>query len=93
MYIINYDKCTNEKKEIKHHYLLPDCHYMIVGSIASGKTNLVLNVILKWMNYDLCCVYTINLEQVKYEFLKKQGIYILSPEVISQLKNLIPNKK
>jgi len=39
------------------------------------------------MNCDLCCVYTTNPEQDKYQFLKKQGKKALNPE------NLPPKKK
>jgi len=39
------------------------------------------------MNYDLCCVYTINPGQDKYQFLKNQGIKVLNP------KNLLPVEK
>ena len=78
MNIINFDKyLSGDNKQIKHHYLLPDCHYMIVGSTGSGKTNLLLNMVLKWMNYDLCCDYTVNPEQDKYRFLKEQGIEVV----------------
>jgi len=38
--------------------------------------------------YNLCCVYTINSEQGKYQFLKKQGIDILSPEKIPPVEEL-----
>jgi len=48
MDIINFNNVKNgENKQIKHHYLLSDCHYMIVGSTGSGKINLVLNMIMK----------------------------------------------
>ena len=72
MNIINFDEHLNENdKQIKHHYLLPDCHYMIVGSTGSGKTNLLLNMVLRWMNYDFCCVFTINPEQDKVSIFKR----------------------
>ena len=32
------------------------------------------------MNYDFCCVFTINPEQDKYQFLKEQRIKILIPK-------------
>jgi len=94
MDIINFDKYINGKnKQIKHHYLLPNCHYMIVGSSGSGKTNLVLNMIIKWMNYDLCCVYTINSEQDKYQFLKKQDIKVLNPENLPPVEKFDTRQK
>jgi len=90
---IDIDKYINgENKQIKHPYLLPDCHYMIVGSTGSGKTNLVLNMILKFMNYDLCCVYTINPEQNKYQF-QKQGMKVLNPENLPQVEKLDTRQK
>ena len=94
MNIINFDKyLSGDNKQIKHHYLLPDCHYMIVGSTGSGKTNLLLNMVLKWMNYDLCCVYTVNPEQDKYRFLKEQSIEVLSPEDLPSVEELDPQQK
>ena len=66
---------------------------MIVGSTGSGKTNLLLNMVLKWMNYDLCCVYTVNPEQDKYRFLKEQGIEVLSPEDLPPVEELDPQQK
>jgi len=37
---------------------------------------------------DLWCVYPINLEQDKYQFLKKQGINVLNPENLPPVKKL-----
>ena len=48
MDIKNFDKyLSHNNNHVKHHYLLPDCHYMIVGSTGSEKTNLLINMILK----------------------------------------------
>ena len=67
MDIINFDKyLSDNNNHVEHHYFLPDCHYMIVGSTGSGKTNLLINMILKWMNYNTCCGYTFNLDQNKH---------------------------
>ena len=64
---INFVKyLSNNNNQVKHDYLFPDCHYMIVGSTGSGKANLLIKKILKWMNYNTCCVYTLNPEQNKY---------------------------
>jgi len=88
MEIINFDKYLSDTKQTKHHYLLPDCHYLIVGSTGAGKTNLLLNMILKWMKYDFCCVFTVNPDQDKYQFLHGQGIKIMSPEDIPPVEEL-----
>ena len=94
MNIINFDKyLSDDNNHTKHHYLFPHCHYMIVGSTGSGKTNLLINMILKWMNYDACCVYTLNPDQNKYRFLQEQGIEILSPEDIPPVEELDSQQK
>ena len=92
--IINFDKylSDNNNNHVKHHYLLPNCHYMIVGSTGSGKTNLLINMIVKWMNYN-CCVYTLNPDQNKYQFLQEQGIEILSLEDIPPVEELDSQEK
>ena len=66
---------------------------MIVGSTGSGKTNLLTNMILKWMNYNTCCVYTLKPDQNKYQFLQEQGIEILSPEDIPPVEELDSQQK
>jgi len=50
-------------------------------------------MILNWMNYDLCCVYTINPEQDKYQFLKKQGIKVLNLESLPPAEKLDSRQK
>ena len=48
MDIINFDKyLSDNNNHVKYHYLLPDCHYMKLGLTGSGKTNLLINMILK----------------------------------------------
>ena len=68
MELINFDE-QKENKKSKHHFLLPDCHYMIMGQTGVGKTNLLLNLLLQYMNYDHCKIYTITPEQDKYQLL------------------------
>ncbi len=86
MNIINFDGAKTDK-QIKHHFLLPDCHYIIIGPTGTGKTNLLCNMLLRWMNFDNVIIYTINSNQDKYRFLTefnelfdKNVIQILSPE-------------
>ena len=89
MEITNYDTAIKDTDTAKHHYLIPNCHFMIVGSTGQGKTNLLLNILLKWMDYTKCFVYTINPDQDKYSFLAEQeGIEILNPEEITPVEDL-----
>ena len=69
MDIINFDELQGAKRDHKHHPLIPDCHFMILGPTGCGKTNLLLNMLLKYMNFDSCVIYTINEEQGKYAML------------------------
>ena len=48
-------------------------------------------MILKWMNYNTCCVYTLNPDQNKYQFL--QGIKIFSLEDIPSVEELDSQQK
>ena len=65
MNLTNFDE-GQSVEHMKHHFLLPDCHYMIVAPTGSGKTNLLCNMLLKWMKFDNCTIYTINDDQHKY---------------------------
>ena len=69
MEIINFD--SGSSRENKHHFLLPDCHYMIIGPTGCGKTNLLCNLLTRWMYADKITIYTINGEQEKYILLKE----------------------
>lgn len=68
MEIINCD--TYQEQPIKHHFLIPDCHYMLVGSTGQGKTNVLVNLLLKYFNADQIVIYTLNPQQEKYQLLK-----------------------
>ena len=70
MELINFDNPNNERKS-KHFFLVPDCHYMIIGQTGAGKTNLLLNLLLQFMNYNSCKIYTINADQDKYQLLNE----------------------
>ena len=41
MEITNFDKLIHphSKQISRHHHLMPDCHYIIIGSTGAGKTN------------------------------------------------------
>ena len=73
MDIINFDKyLSDNNNHVKHHYLLPDCHYMIVGSTESRKTNLLINMIPTWMNCNTCCVYILIQTKININFCKNK---------------------
>lgn len=70
--MLNFDNCQD--KPLKHHFLFPDCHYMMVGQTGCGKTNTLCNILLQsWLKADRITIYTINPEQPKYQLL--QGFY------------------
>lgn len=94
---INFDD-AEQSRDSKHHFLLPDCHYMIVGATGQGKTNLLLNMLLQWMNFEKCTIYTLNPHQDKYRILQDfedqfsdiapQQFELLSPEEVAPVENL-----
>ena len=100
MDIINFDSELNDNcNKYKHHFLLPDCHYMIIAPTGSGKTNLLCNILLRWMHFDECTIYSINDSQDKYkclteisDILKESGIdnfvKIENPENIIPIEDL-----
>ena len=45
------------------------------------------------MNCNTCCVYTLNPDQNKYQFLQEQGIEILSPKDIPPVEELDSQQK
>lgn len=68
--MINFDDYKD--KPTKHHFLLPDCHYMMVGQTGCGKTNTLCNMLLQsWLKADRITIYTINPNQPKYQILKE----------------------
>ena len=94
MQYINFD-CQNEDAS-KHHFLLPDCHYMMVGQTGCGKTNTLCNMLLQgWLNYDTVTLYTINPEQEKYTMMKDffdefscELLTLADPETVTPVENL-----
>src|SRR5438132_5565420 len=70
---------------LKHYLPIPDNGYnnkykhipqwpfrlLICGSSGAGKTNLLLNLILQYLNYDRLFVYAKDLSEPKYEYLQE----------------------
>lgn len=94
--MINFDE--EIAKDHKHHYLFPDCHYMLVGGTGCGKTNLICNMLLQsWLKTDKIILYTINADQDKYELLDgffnsiedSEDVFVIkSPEDICPVEDL-----
>ena len=74
MNIIDYAKEFNQPKVInKHNPIFPTNIFCVVsGSTGSGKTNLVLNLLMKesLLNYSHVYVYSSTLHQAAYVHLK-----------------------
>jgi len=71
MEITNLD--LRSKGKSQHHWLLPDSiRCIICGPSACGKTNLMLNFLLKsgYLNYDRLYIYSKTLGQEKYQLLR-----------------------
>ena len=64
MEVINFDTDKVDQKT-KHHFVLQDCHYMLVGPTGCCKTNTLSNMIMQWLNVDKITIYTINPDQDK----------------------------
>ena len=71
MDIPNYD-VNNKKKKFKqrHPYMPNDTFRMLIcGNSGSGKTNLLLHMLLSLLCYDEIFLYAKNLDQEKYQIL------------------------
>ena len=77
----------NSLSQHKNHPLLPgSIRSIIVGKSGDGKTNLLLNLLLKpgWLDYDHLYVFGKSLHQFQYKILKKSFEEGLSKEEITQ---------
>ena len=64
--MINFD-VVHEPRRARHHFLLPNCHYMLIGPTGCWKTNKLFNMLLQWMCPDRVAIYTINPDREKYQ--------------------------
>eukprot|EP00732_Lithocolla_globosa_P006821 Lithocolla_globosa_v1_NODE_8202_length_851_cov_1.978643.p1 type:complete len:174 gc:universal NODE_8202_length_851_cov_1.978643:569-48(-) len=64
------EKNSNHKNKNK---LAPQWSFrmLIAGSSGSGKTNMVMNLILKYLHYDKLFIYSKSIGQSKYQYLIK----------------------
>ena len=68
MEMINFG-VVREPKRDHHNFLLPNCHYMMIGPTGCGKTNTLSNMLLQWICPYRVVMYTINPDQEKYQML------------------------
>jgi len=73
MEIKNLDKLFPKKKKKKLNELAPDQPFrmLMVGGSGSGKTNVLIYMILNYLVYDKLYIYTKHMHQSKYQLLKK----------------------
>jgi len=62
------DRTLNKKNENK--FLPSNIRCLIIGPANCGKTNLLFNFIIDWLNYDKLHIYSRTLCQPKYQFLQ-----------------------
>jgi hypothetical protein len=92
MDIINFDSELNDdNKKYRNHFLLPACHYLFVAATGCGKTNLLCNMLLRWMHFDECTIYTINQNQDKYNCLNELSGILKSAGIDNFIKFESPN--
>ena len=48
MEMINFE-IVHKPRRAHHHFLLPNCHYMLIGPTGCGKTNTLSNMLLQWI--------------------------------------------
>jgi hypothetical protein len=72
--IINFDEICDDGKEKpkKKCFLMPDHPFrlLICGGSGSGKTNVLMNMITRFLDYDKIYIYTKHLDQDKYKWLQ-----------------------
>ena len=74
MEIPKYDYDTKNKKFKQRYSFMPDDTFrmLICGNSGSGKTNLLLHVLLSLLCYDEIFLYAKNLDQEKYQILMNE---------------------
>ena len=72
MELFNFDDVTKKTKEKKKNIFIPDSPFrmLISGGSGSGKTNVLVNLIVNYLSFDKIYINTKHLHQEKYEFLR-----------------------
>ena len=71
IFIPNYDVDNKNKKFKQRYTFMPNDTFrmLICGNSGSGKTNLLLHMLLSLLHYDKIFLYAKNLDQEKYQIL------------------------
>ena len=70
MEIPNYDDTKNKKFKQRYSFMPDDTFRMLIcGNSGSGKTNLLLHMLLSLLCYDEIFLYAKNLDQEKHQIL------------------------
>jgi len=107
MEIINLDKLFPKKDKKKLNDLAPDQPFrmLMVGGSGSGKTNVLIYMILKYIVYDKLYIYTKHIHQSKYQFLQNVFKHVEENEELKgigdfpiavfadNIKNIVPLEK
>lgn len=78
MEIINFDADDNNNHHV-HNRLLPNSiRCIIAGGSGCGKTNLIMNLIMRpgFLNYDRLYIYSKSLHQPKYQLLQNWAAWL-----------------
>jgi len=72
--MIDFSKILKSDMDIDQNDPLMPQHpfrFLVVGGSGSGKTNMVLNLIMTFLKYDRLYLYARDIEEIKYRFLIK----------------------
>lgn len=89
MEVINIDNMCEQKQYMNKNPLAPQWPFrlLVVGPSGSGKSNLVLNLIVKDLHFDEIYIYAKDLSENKYEFISN-FFRELESTVKKELKNV-----
>ena len=71
-----------------HHWLLPKkpIRALLIGPSACGKTNMLLNIVLRWINWERLFVIGPTLEQSIYDSLRDLSTAVVEAEETTEAK-------
>lgn len=74
MELINFDKVIDPSIQLKFENKNPFCFQwsfrsLLIGSTGSGKSNLVMNLIFRWLKFDKLYIYCKDVSEDKYQHL------------------------